>query len=179
MIRSSDEFGYFLGFPNQEVKQALYEVVLPSLTMKSESDIISLQGSLFRQLGTGQIADAMKTLKALVADVPYSNKKLASMDMEERYRLIISTILNAIGLKVEVEHMLATGRIDLIAQTSRYIYVIELKLKNNGGKKAAIQQILDNKYLEPFMADKRKVIGLGIELDEEGKGLLDWGITEE
>ena len=147
--------------------------------MKSESDIISLQGSLFRQLGTGQIADAMKTLKALVADVPYSNKKLASMDMEERYRLIISTILNAIGLKVEVEHMLATGRIDLIAQTSRYIYVIELKLKNNGGKKAAIQQILDNKYLEPFMADNRKVIGLGIELDEEGKGLLDWGITEE
>lgn len=178
-IKSSDEFGYFLGFPNQEVKQALYEVVLPSLTMKSESDIISLQGSLFRQLGTGQIADAMKTLKALVADVPYSNKKLASMDMEERYRLIISTILNAIGLKVEVEHMLATGRIDLIAQTSRYIYVIELKLKNNGGKKAAIQQILDNKYLEPFQADKRKVIGLGIELDEEGKGLLDWGITEE
>ena len=178
-IKSSDEFGYFLGFPNQEVKQALYEVVLPSLTMKSESDIISLQGSLFRQLGTGQIADAMKTLKALVADVPYSNKKLASMDMEERYRLIISTILNAIGLKVEVEHMLATGRIDLIAQTSRYIYVIELKLKNNGGKKAAIQQILDNKYLEPFMADNRKVIGLGIELDEEGKGLLDWGITEE
>ena len=52
-------------------------------------------------------------------------------------------------------------------------------LKNNGGKKAAIQQILDNKYLEPFQADKRKVIGLGIELDEEGKGLLDWGTTEE
>ena len=178
-IKSSDEFGYFLGFPNQEVRQALYEVVLPTLTMQSESDIISLQSSLFRQLGTGLIADAMKTLKALVADVPYSNKKLASMDMEERYRLIISTILNAIGLKVEVEHMLATGRIDLIAQTSRYIYVIELKLKNNGGsKKAAIQQILDSRYLEPFKADKRKVIGLGIELDEEGKGLLDWGITE-
>ncbi len=176
-IKSSDEFGYFLGFPNQEVKQALYEVVLPTLTMQSESDIISLQSSLFRQLGTGEIADAMKTLKALVADVPYSNKKLASMDMEERYRLIISTILNAIGLQVEVEHMLATGRIDLIAQTSRYIYVIELKLRNNGGKKAAIQQIQENRYLEPFKADKRKVIGLGIELDEEGKGILDWGIT--
>ena len=49
--------------------------------------------------------------------------------------------------------MLATGRIDLIAQTSRYIYVIELKLRNNGGKKAAIQQILVNQYLEPFKAD--------------------------
>lgn len=29
-IKSSDEFGYFLGFPNQEVRQALYEVVLPT-----------------------------------------------------------------------------------------------------------------------------------------------------
>lgn len=27
-----------------------------------------------RRFGTGQIADAMKTLKALVAEVPYSNK---------------------------------------------------------------------------------------------------------
>ena len=174
-IKDSDEFGYILGFPNEEVKQALYEMVLPALTMKEEDDIQSLQANLYAELGTGQLNDAMKSLKALIADVPYSNKKLASMDMEERYRLIISTILNAIGLNVEVEHMLATGRIDILAKTSRYIYVIELKLKNNGGKDAALQQIADNQYLEPFKADKREVIGLGIELDDEGKGLLDWG----
>lgn len=177
-IKSYDEFGYVLGFPNEEVKQALYEMVLPSLTMKQESDIQSLQANLYAQLGTGQTAEAMKSLKALIADVPYSNKKLASIDMEERYRLIISTILNAIGLKVEVEKMIATGRIDIVAQTSRYIYVIELKLHNNGGKEAAVQQIIANQYIEPFKADKREVIGLGIELDEEGKGLLDWKLAE-
>lgn len=131
-----------------------------------------------RELGTGQIDEAMKSLKALIADVPYSNKKLASMDMEERYRLIISTILNAIGLNVEVEKMISTGRIDMTMKTSRYIYVIELKLRNNGGKDAATEQILNRQYMEPFKADKRKVIGLGIELDEEGKGLLDWKRTE-
>ena len=70
--------------------------------------------------------------------------------------------------------MLSTGRIDIVASTSRYIYIIELKLRNNGGKAAAVQQIIDHKYIEPFKADKREVIGLGIELDEEGKGLLDW-----
>ena len=52
--------------------------------------------------------------------------------------------------------------------------MIELKLKNNGGKEAAVQQILVNQYMEPFQADKQEVVGLGIELDEEGKGLLDW-----
>ncbi len=176
-IKESDEFGYILGFPNEEVKQALYEMVVPALTMRAESEIVSLQSLLYRQLGTGQLENAMKSLKALIADVPYSNKKLASMDMEERYRLIISTILNAIGLNVEVEKMISTGRIDILAKTSRYIYVIELKLKNNGGKEAAVQQILNNQYMEPFKADKREVIGLGIELDDAGKGLIDWKKT--
>ena len=173
-IKKSDEFGYILGFPNEEVKQALYEMILPALTMRAESDIQTLQSCLYRQLGTGQIDNAMKSLKALIADVPYSNKKLASMDMEERYRLIISSILNAIGLQVEVEHMLATGRIDIIASSYKYIYVIELKLRNNGGIAAAKKQIIANQYLQPFKADKRKVIGLAVELDENGKGLIDW-----
>ena len=48
-----------------------------------------------------------------------------------RDRLIISTILNAIGLRVEVERMLSTGRIDIVAETQTTIYVIELKLSNN------------------------------------------------
>ena len=177
-IKESDEFGYILGFPNEEVKQALYEMVLPALTLREKSDIQSIQANLYAQLGTGQVDEAMKSLKALIADVPYSNKKLASMDMEERYRLIISTILNAIGLSVEVERMMSTGRIDMTVKTSRYIYVIELKLHNNGGKEAATEQILNRQYMEPFKADKRKVIGLGIELDEEGKGLLDWKRAE-
>ncbi|WP_370453524.1 PD-(D/E)XK nuclease domain-containing protein [Prevotella sp. AM42-24] len=58
-------------------------------------------------------------------------------------------------------------------------YVIELKLRNNGGKEAAVRQIIERQYLEPFKADSREVIGLGIELDDEGKGLLDWKIAKE
>ncbi len=29
-------------------------------------------------------------------------------------------------------------------------------------------------YAEPFKADKRNVIALAIELDDMGKGLVDW-----
>jgi len=127
----------------------------------------------------GNTAEAKKALKALIADVPYSNKKLASMDMEERYRLIISTLFNAIGFRVLVEKMLATGRIDMVVETSRYIYVLELKLSNNGGIDSAENQIKEKQYLEPFKADKRKVIALAVELDENGKGLIDWKEVKE
>jgi len=149
-------------------------MVVPALTMRTNSKIISTQTLLAKMLRDGKVIEAMKYLKALIADVPYSNKKLASMDMEERYRLIISTLLNAIGMKVEVEKMIATGRIDIVAKSPRFIYVIELKLSNNGGKKAGADQIRQNQYLAPYQSDKRKVIGLSIELDDLGKGLLDW-----
>jgi len=165
---------YILGFPNQEVRQALYETVLPALTLRSNSNIQSVQSGLLLALQLGNLPEAMKCLKALVADVPYSNKKLASMDMEERYRLILSTIFNAIGCRVEVEKMIATGRIDMVVETIHIIYVLELKLSNNGGIDAAAEQIRSRQYAEPFKADKRRVVALAIELDDKGKGLIDW-----
>lgn len=173
-IKSVEGNVYHLGFPNEEVRQALYECVLPALTLRKSGDIQSLQAQLYAHMDAGRLEDAMKVLKSLIADVPYSNKKLASMDMEERYRLIMSTIFNAIGFKVSVERVLANGRIDIVVTTPRRIYVIELKLRNNGGKESAVRQILDNSYMEPFKADKRDVIGLGLELDDMGRGLLDW-----
>ena len=165
---------YILGFPNMEVRQALYDMVLPALTLRKGGDIQSVQADLFYFMQIGDLPEAKKALKALIADVPYSNKKLASMDMEERYRLIMSTIFNAVGFRIQVEKMIATGRIDMVVETQEIIYVMELKLSNNGGMAAAEKQIQANHYAEPFKADKRKVIALAIELDDMGKGLIDW-----
>ncbi len=122
----------------------------------------------------GDLAKSMQLVKALISDVPYSNKKLASMDMEERYRLIFSTILNAIGLDVEVEHMLSTGRIDVVASSSQYTYVMELKLKKNGGLASAVKQMNGNNYLESFRGTGRTVFGVDIELDDLGKEMTGW-----
>lgn len=165
---------YLLGIPNFEVRQALNEIVLPTLAMRKNNDLQSTQAFLNIHLSLGNLPEAMKCLKALIADVPYSNKKLASMDMEERYRLILSTIFNSIGCRVEVEKMIATGRIDMVVEVTNFIYVLELKLSNNGGVDAAEEQMKAKQYAEPFKADKRKVIALAIELDDMGKGLVDW-----
>ena len=165
---------YLLGIPNFEVRQALNEIVLPTLAMRKNNDLQSTQAFLNVHLSLGNLPEAMKCLKALIADVPYSNKKLASMDMEERYRLIMSTIFNAIGCRVEVEKMIATGRIDMVVENTNFIYVLELKLSNNGGVDAVAEQMKAKQYAEPFKADKRKVIALAIELDDMGKGLVDW-----
>lgn len=169
---------YILGIPNQEVRQALNEIVLPALAMRRISDIQSTQAFLNLYMDTANLTEARKCLKALIADVPYSNKKLSCMDMEERYRLLISTIFNAIGCRVQVEKVLATGRIDMVVTTAHYIYVLELKLTKNGGLAAAERQIKEKGYAEPFKADNRQVISLAIELDDMGKGLIDWKVVD-
>lgn len=177
-IKGCMEGIYLLGIPNHEVRKALYKVVLPALTMKKSVEVITTQNKLLYAMQLGDLPEAKKCLKALVADVPYSNKKLASMDMEERYRLILSTIFNAIGCRVEVERMLSSGRIDMVVEVANFIYVLELKLSNNGGISAAEKQIIAKQYAEPFKADKRKVIALAVELNETGKGLVDWKAVE-
>lgn len=62
----------------------------------------------------------------------------------------------------------------MVVETSTFIYVLELKLSNNGGVNAAAEQIKAKQYAEPFKADKRKIIALAVELDDLGKGLVDW-----
>ncbi len=34
--------------------------------------------------------------------------------------------------------------------------------------------MIDNGYLKPLLEDDRKVIGVAVELDDMGKGLIDW-----
>ena len=53
--------------------------------MRRVGNLQSTQAFLRAYLSTGNLPEAMKCLKALIADVPYSNKKLASMDMEESH----------------------------------------------------------------------------------------------
>ena len=171
-IKDFNESGYYLSIPNNEIREALYNVVVPALTLRRQSEVVNEQGTLLDAMNYGRVDEAMKILKAMVADVPYSNKKLVNMGMEERYRFIISCIFRSIGLRTEVEHMMSSGRIDIVTWAMNAIYVIELKLQNNGGLEAAKQQILQNQYTEPFKDDVREVIPLAIELDNDGKGLI-------
>ena len=62
----------------------------------------------------------------------------------------------------------------MVVETTNFIYVLELKLSNNGGIDAAAEQIRTKQYTEPFKADKRKVVAIAIELNDKGKGLVDW-----
>lgn len=49
-----------------------------------------------------------------------------------------------------------------------------LKHKNYLSRPRRFGKLSQTNTWKPFKADKRKVIGLAVELDEKGKGLIDW-----
>ena len=73
---------------------------------------------------------------------------------------------------VLAEKHFSNGRIDCVIETPLYIYIIEFKL--NGSAAAALKQIEDNGYAKPYMADRRKVICLGINFSSEKGTIDDW-----
>ena len=63
---------YLLGYPNREVKKAMYERVLPMMTDKPSSEVTTLVQKLKMNLSMGNVDDVMLCLKGLVAGTPYS-----------------------------------------------------------------------------------------------------------
>ena len=58
-------------------------------------------------------------------------------------------------LYTSVEYHTSKGRIDLVLQTDKLIYVMEFKL--DGTAEEALQQIHDKHYALPFASDGRKL----------------------
>ena len=62
----------------------------------------------------------------------------------------------------------------IMQQETEWVKMAIISVLRNGGIDAATEQIRAKQYAEPFKADKRKVVALAIELDDKGKGLVDW-----
>ena len=61
------------------------------------------------------------------------------------------------------------GRVDLVLQTDRYIYVMEFKLE--GSAEEALQQIKAKHYARPFEADSRQLFKIGINFDNNTRNI--------
>ena len=78
------------------------------------------------------------------------------------------------GFYTQVELPTSDGRIDVVIQTTDYIYIIECKL--DGSAEDALQQIESKNYAAPFAMDKRTIIKLGINFSSKTRGVESWKV---
>ena len=169
---------YILGIPNHEVRQAFNQIALPALIMRDNDDIQSTLAYIYLYFSTGDLPKAKAVITSLIANVANRNERLSGMDMKERYRLVLSTIFHAVGFHLEVERVQPSKRIDLVVSTNDYVYIMDLMLTSEGGIASAEQELKTVSYVEPFEGDTRHIMPVAMELDDNGKGLLDWKVMD-
>lgn len=167
---------YILGFPNGEVKKSLFDMVLPILLNKEPTDLENAIQELRDNMQDGETDKAMMCLKQLIANTPYSTQKKETFAFEEHFRFIVKNLFYICGFQIEEEKQVAAGRIDLVVHTPYYIYVLELKMSDNGGINAATQQIDSRHYVDAYAASQKKVICMALVFDKDNRGLKEWNV---
>lgn len=114
----------------------------------------------------------MQRLQGFFADTPYELVR----DLELHYQNVLFIVFRLLGLYTRAEYHTSNGRIDLLLQTERYIYVMEFKL--DATPREALQQINDKQYAMPFKADHRKLYKIGANFSSQTRGLDGWMVEE-
>jgi hypothetical protein len=167
---------FLLGFPNEEVEYGFLEALLPSL-LDNTSSTGDFDAFKFKDDLLAQDLDAFFTrLKALFASLPYGR----DAQHEHYYQSILYIIFTLMGQFVKVEEHTYKGRSDAVVDTKDAVYIFEFKLSSAGGDavaKAALAQIEDGGYAEPYAASGKWLYKIGVQFDPEARNITDWQVA--
>ena len=123
-----------------------------------------------REIRSGDYESFFRRLQSFFADTPYELIR----NLEVHYQNVLFIVFKLVGFYVKTEYHTSRGRIDLVLQTDRYIYIMEFKL--NGTAEEALQQIEDKQYALPFASDTRTLFRIGVNFSNETRNIDTWKI---
>jgi hypothetical protein len=163
------EFGnYTLGFPNKEVEEGFIKYLLPFYSSVDRVESSFQISKFVTEVRTGEVDAFFRRLQSFFADTPYELVK----DLELHYQNVLFIVFKLVGFYVKAEYHTSEGRIDLLLQTDKYIYVMEFKLE--GTAEEALQQIEDKQYALPFAQDSRKLFKIGVNFSNQSRNIEKW-----
>ena len=159
---------YYLGIPNDEVKEGFLSYLLPSYANLHHENSSIFVFEFREEMEEGRVEDFMRRLQSMFADVSYEMR----MDEERNVQNALFLLFRLIGMNVDVEYRTSAGRIDILVRTDNYVYIIELKY--NHSAEEALQQIIDKDYSLPWANDNRRTIAIGINYSTEKRTIDSW-----
>lgn len=143
-----EEFGmYRLGFPNREVEEGFVRFLLPFYANVNKVESPFEIQKFVREVRSGDYDSFFLRLQSFFADTTYE----VIREQELHYENVLFIVFKLIGFYTQVKYHTSKGRIDLVLQTDKLIYVMEYKL--DGTAEEALQQIHDKHYALPFASD--------------------------
>jgi hypothetical protein len=137
---------YRMGYPNQEVKTSFLSYLLNDFVRIQNLRVMGAYKRLYRLLNEKNADEFIRVVKSIFASIPYT--QIANQG-EVYYHTVFYLMLSASGVDVDTEVLSNAGRLDMKAEFSDKIYIIELKCDQGPDK--AIEQILEKRYYEKYL----------------------------
>ena len=168
-----EEFGmYRLGFPNREVEEGFVRFLLPFYANVDKVESPFEIQKFVREVRSGDYDSFFCRLQSFFADTTYE----VIRDQELHYENVLFIVFKLVGFYTQVKYHTSKGRIDLVLQTDKFIYVMEFNL--DGTAEEALRQIHDKRYALPFASDERKLFKIGVNFSAETRNIEKWVVEE-
>jgi len=164
-IKAADDTGFALYYPNKEVESSFLHLLFKKYSRKEQSQIEEITSKIKNALSEGNVNFFIDIIRTLLADILYD---ISLSKYEAFYHSIIFIALKLAKFDVRVERETDLGRIDMLVQSDRYIYILEFKMDDAG---KALTQILKKKYYEPFLSEEKKIFLVGIGFSREHRNI--------
>jgi hypothetical protein len=174
-IKKADwERGRFvLGYPNQEVEEALSNYLIGSLLNRLPADSLRPVELLEEGFMENDLPKVIRVINSLLKDLP---SHLLDDKTEHFYHALVHLHFRYLGFNMDSEVHTSDGRMDAVVQTPKHVFIIEFKM--NVPAQVALDQIREKQYAEKYRLLNKTILGLGISFDTEKKAVKDWVVEE-
>jgi hypothetical protein len=171
---------YRLGYPNLEVEQAFSQVLLGAFSAVDAALTGSYLWRLIDALDERDMEGFFELLSAFFAGIDYR----LLIQQERYYQSITSASLSTcfylifklMGLHIQAEVRTSRGRIDAVIERKTRVYIFEFKLGDSA--EAALAQIRERGYADPYRQSGKQIILVGVKFDMAERGIADWQIAD-
>ncbi len=171
-IKDYDEMSdiYTLDLPNNEIRIGLLQSLLPNYIQRDSYKGNTTVAEMYRALYKDDLDGMLRLLQTYLLTIPQCD----NTNYEGHYQQLLYVIFSLLGRYVDVEVRTSNGRVDMVMNSGKALYLFELKL--NQSAEAAMNQINLKDYPSRFALSGLPIIKVGINFDMEKHSLKDWVI---
>ena len=109
----------------------------------------------------------------------FGHKVLISLNVFPSHPALVAKgfiVFKLIGFYVKAEYHTSEGRIDLVLQTDKFVYIMEFKL--DGTAEEALLQINEKHYAQPFESNDWELFKIGVNFSAKTRNIEKWVVEK-
>ena len=130
------------------------------------------------QLFNKDVCGFVESVNCILKDVPYLSRK--KKFNEGHFQTMLQLLLMVLGFEPLAEKVISDGRIDMVVKLEDLTYIFEFKYTNGerSQAKAALKQIKDKGYADPFRLTSREIIAVGVSFSGQTKNINGYNVEK-